>query len=326
MDVQEVSTTLLRQTLDNLYHSNNPGHAIAERGIGDNTLDDLLTRRVGGITRFAGNPAEVYMPLTVPFTAGATFPMLEYFDKVKRDRTGVHADSDGLNPDALKNVQQSVMGQAFDISRLKIEAIARIFAETGIKSLFLHLHELILKHQDKKSVVKLRNQWVEVDPTSWRDRFDMTVNIGLGIGSRDQNRLTLESIKQIQSELVAGGGMNLLVTPKNLYNTAAEFVKNAHLKDPSKYFTDPGDQKAPPPSDQQQQMQKQQQDLMQYQQQLDAKAQQLKEQQIMLDHQVELAKLKEAQEKRQDALMVAMQGLKNDLLEIHAKYGAAAGG
>src|SRR5690606_12850734 len=40
MDVQKVSTTLLRQMLDNLYHTNNPGHADWEQGIGENTRDD----------------------------------------------------------------------------------------------------------------------------------------------------------------------------------------------------------------------------------------------------------------------------------------------
>lgn len=322
MDVQRVSTTLLRQTLDNLYQTNNPGHAVWEQGISDNTLDDLLTRRVGGVTRFARPIAESYAPMTVPFTAGATFPMMEYFDKVKRDRTGVHSDAEGLSPDQLKHVQTSVMGQSMDMSRMKIEAIARIFAETGIKSLFQHLHELVQKHQTKKQVVRLRNEWVEVDPTSWRHRFDMTVNIGLGIGSRDANALHLERIKQIQSEIVQGGGLNLLVTPKNLYNTAAEFVRNANLKDPAMFFTDPGDQLAPPPSSEQEQLQAQQQQLMQYQQQLDAEAQRQREQKMLLDHQARMAELEETSKKNADNLMIEVEKLQKDLLELKLKYGA----
>jgi hypothetical protein len=322
MDVQRVSTTLLRQTLDNLYQTNNPGHAVWEQGLSDNTLDDLLTRRVGGVTRFARPIAESYAPMVVPFTAGATFPMMEYFDKVKRDRTGVHSDAEGLSPDQLKHVQTSVMGQSMDMSRMKIEAIARIFAETGIKSLFQHLHELVQKHQTKKQVVRLRNEWIEVDPTAWRSRFDMTVNIGLGIGSRDANAVHLERIKQIQSEIVAGGGLNLLVTPRNLYNTAAEFVRNANLKDPALFFTDPGDQLAPPPTSEQEQLQAQQQELMQYQQQLDAQAQAQREQKMMLDYQARMAELEETSKKNADSMMIEMEKLKNDVLDMRLKYGA----
>lgn len=324
MDVQRVSTTLLRQTLDNLYHTNNPGHAVWEQGIGDNTLDDLLTRKIGGVTRFNRPVAESYSPMTVPFTAGASFPMIEYFDKVKRDRTGVHSDAEGLSPDQLKNIQTSVMGQSMDLARMKIEAIARIFAETGIKSLFIHLHELIQKHQTKKQIVRLRNDWVEVDPTSWRDRYDVTVNIGLGIGSREQNNMHLAAIKDLQATIVQNGGMNLLVTPKNIYNTAAEFVRNANLKDPALFFTDPGDEMAPPPSDEKIQMQQKEQALLERQQMLDAQSQALKEQKMQLDYQIEVAKLREQATKNENDLAIQMEGLQNELLELKLKYNQPA--
>jgi hypothetical protein len=150
----------------------------------------------------------------------------------------------------------------------------------------------------------------------------MTVNIGLGIGSRDANAVHLERIKQIQSEIVAGGGLNLLVTPRNLYNTAAEFVRNANLKDPALFFTDPGDQLAQPPTSEQEQLQAQQQELMQYQQQLDAQAQSQREQKMMLDYQARMAELEETSKKNADSMMIAMEKLKNDVLDMKLKYGA----
>ena len=285
MDVQEVSTTLLRQVLNNLYQTNNPQHAVWEMGMGDNTLDDLMTSRVGSIKRFARPVAESYSQITVPFTAGASFPMLDYFNKVKRDRTGISSDSEGLSPDALKNIQQSVMMQASDSARMKIEAVARIFAETGIRSLFEHIRELLMKHSQKADVVRLRSRWVQVDPRGWRNKRNVTINIGLGIGSRDSNLMMLEAIWQKQSEMVAGGGMGLTVTPRNIYATAAEIVKNANYKTPEMFFTDPGDQMAPPPSDQQQELQRQQQELVARQQQLDAQQMQIREQKLDVDRQ-----------------------------------------
>lgn len=313
MDVQRVGSTLTRQVLDNLYHTNNPGHAVWEQGISENTLDDLLTRRVGGVTRFDRPPAESWAPMTVPFTAASTFPMIEYFDKVKRDRTGVHSDSEGLAPEALKHIQQSVMGQSMDLSRMKIEAIARIFAETGLKSLFLHLHELIMKHQDRKAVVKLRNQWMEIDPTAWRDRSDMTVQVGLGIGSREVNQLHLNAIASMQEKMVVNGGLGLTVTPRNIYNTAREYVKNANLKDPSLYFTDPGDQM---PQQQQDPAQKAAAQAMLMQQQNDAKALQLKEQKQQQDFMLELRRLEETVNANNDKVLIAFEGFKNELLQI----------
>ncbi|GAG37941.1 unnamed protein product, partial [marine sediment metagenome] len=145
-DIQRISSELTRQMLNNLYRTNQPGHAVWEQGIGENTMDDLLTTRVGRIARFKRPVAESYAPMTVPFTAGESFPMLQYMDKMKRDRTGISADSEGLSPEALKNIQTTVMAQSTDLSKMKIESIARTFAETGFKTLFRHIHELVLKH------------------------------------------------------------------------------------------------------------------------------------------------------------------------------------
>lgn len=327
MDIQEVATTLLRQVLNNLYHTNNPRHGVNEMGMSENTLDDLLTNRPGGVVRFGRNPNESYTPITTPFTAGSSFPMLEYFEKVKRDRTGISSDGEGLSPDALKNIQTTVLAQAVDLSKQKIEAIARIFAETGIKSLFLHIHELLLKHQDKEKSLKLRNQWVKVSPTEWRTRTDMSVNIGLGIGTREQNLLHLDAIWQKQSEIVQNGGMNLLVTPQNLFRTASEIVKNARLQNPELYFRDPGNEQAPPPPDEMVELQKQQQELEARRQQLDQMRReietgklQLEQQRMALEHQREVAKLEEQREQREDKLFIEVEKLRNQLTEIELKY------
>lgn len=328
MDVQEVTTTLTRQVLNNLYHTNNPGHAIWEQGMGENTLDDLLTRRVGGYTRFSRPVNESYAPMTVPFTAAATFPMLEWFDKIKRDRTGIAADSEGLSPDALKNIQSTVMAQANDLSRMKIEAIARIFAETGIKSLFRHIHELLIKHQDKQKIVEIRGQFVPINPKEWRTRTNMTVNIGLGIGSRETNLLHLNAIWEKQAQMAQNGGMNLTVTPRNIYNTAAEIVKNANLKLPEMFFTDPGDQAAPPPPDEQRQLEMMQAQIQQRQQQLDAEKSQLNQAKLQLDaeraqlqHERELAELERKIEADQDRYDIEMEKVSNELTKLELESG-----
>jgi hypothetical protein len=327
MDIQEVQTTLLRQTLTNLYHTNNPGSAVWEQGIGENTLDDLLTTRVGRVVRFNRPVSESWAPIAIPFTAQATFPMLEYFDGVKRDRTGISSDAQGLSPDALKNIQTSVLAASVDMSRMKIEAIARIFAETGIKSLFMHIHELLLKYQDKAKVIKLRDEWVPVDPSEWRERTDMTVNIGLGIGTREQNLLHLNAIAEKQQQIVQAGGMNLVVSPKNIYNTCAELVKNANLKTPEMFFTDPGDKQAPPPSNDQEKLQAQAQQLEQRRQQLDATDAALKQQKIQLQaqeaalqHQKEMMGLEQKAGAQHDRLVVDMEKIRNDLTEMELKY------
>jgi hypothetical protein len=325
-DIQEVNSVLLRQTLGNLYHSNQPGHGVWEQGLGETTMDDLLTTKVGRVATFARPVNESYSPMVVPFTAGASFPMIEYFDKAKRDRTGISSDSEGLSPEALKNIQTTVLAQSVDLSKMKVETVARIFAETGLKTLFLHLHELVLKHQQKAEIVKLRNTWVKVNPAEWRERKDMTVQIGLGIGTRENNLIHLNAIKDLQAQIAQGGGMNLVVTPKNIFNTAVEVVKNANYKRPEMFFTDPGNKPAPPPSDEQQELQKMQAEIKQREQQLDAERQavkgkelELKAQEQQLNHAREVEKIKEKAQEREDKYSAANEKLRTEMLELRNK-------
>jgi hypothetical protein len=65
-----------------------------------------------------------------------------------------------------------------------VKLIARIFAETGIRDLFSLLHMTIRKNGSQAQTMRLRNQWVTVDPRDWRARNDMTINVGLGTGSK----------------------------------------------------------------------------------------------------------------------------------------------
>ena len=311
MDVQEVNTTLTRQVLDNLYHTNNPSHAVWEQGIGEHTLDDLLTTQVGSIKRFARPVQESYSQITVPFTAGQTFPMLEFFEKVKRDRTGIASDGEGLSPEALKNIQQSVLNSATDLARMKIEAVVRVFAETGLKSLFRHIHELLLKHQDKEQIVKLRNEWIPVNPSEWRTRENMTVKIGLGIGTREQNLLHLNAIWEKQQAMAVGGGLGVTVTAQNLFNTCSELVKNANLKSPEMFFRDPGD--VPPPQDESGKLQA---ELAQAQIELQKREQELDRERNAAQHQREMMRIQIANEEKDNKFTIELEKISNQLTKL----------
>jgi hypothetical protein len=155
----------------------------------------------------------------------------------------------------------------------------------------------------------------------------MTVNIGLGIGTREQNLLHLNAIAEKQQQIVQAGGMNLVVSPKNIYNTCAELVKNANLKTPEMFFTDPGDKQAPPPSNDQEKLQAQAQQLEQRRQQLDATDAALKQQKIQLQaqeaalqHQKEMMGLEQKAGAQHDRLVVDMEKIRNDLTEMELKY------
>lgn len=236
MDIQRITSTLMRQTLDNLYLSNNPEREVNLRHLADGALPRLTSPVPGNIIPVKESGA--VMPLSVPFVAGHTFPMLEMLAGMKEDRTGVMKAP--MDADALQNQSATANNNLREQAAQRIELIARIFAETGVKGLFRDLLRLSVKHQDRARVIRLRNKWVEMDPRGFNAEMDASINVGLGHGRKDQALMYLNNILQHQATALANGGLGL-VTPKHVYNTLEKIVRESGLKSVEPYFSDPGD-------------------------------------------------------------------------------------
>jgi hypothetical protein len=236
MDIQRIKTALLRAMLDNAYLANNPRVEVAEQFASPETLDDLLVSRPGGIVRTKQPGGLAWQQ--VPTIGGHVFPALEYMDATRELRTGVTRQGQGIDADALQNQSATAVNQVFNAAQARVRLIARIFAETGIRDLFTLVHATIRKHGQQAATVRLRNQWVTVDPREWKTRYDMTINVGLGTGTRSERLAHVMSVIALQKEALAGGLTNL-VNAQNLYNAAKEVTKLVGLPNVDAYFTDP---------------------------------------------------------------------------------------
>jgi hypothetical protein len=310
MDIQRIKTALIRGMLDNVYLRNAPRPEISETHAGPNTIDDLLNVRQGAPIRtkqVGGLNWQV-----VPDVAGPALPVLEMFDNIREWRTGATRAGQGIDADALQNQTATAVNQVYSAAQSRVRLIARIFAETGIRDLFSLLHATIKKHGDKPQTVRLRNQWVPVDPRNWKTRDDVTVHVGLGDGSKMQRLAGMMQIAGLQKEAMAAGLTNL-VTVENLYNTAKEITKLLGAPNTNTFFSDPKTQ--PPPQPQQDpkvieaqgKLQLEQQKAgaqLQLDQQKHASDLQASQQQMVADFQLEQAKLEqEGQLKREQMAM-----------------------
>jgi len=239
MDIQRIKTALMRGMLDNVYLSNNPRVEVAEENAGPNTLDDLLVQRPGGVVRtkrLGGIQWQV-----VPNISGNLFPAIEYMDATREWRTGVTRQGQGIDANALQNQSATAVSQAFTAAQARLRLVARIMAETGIKDMFSLIHATIRKHGQQAKTVRLRNQWVQVDPRNWKTRNDLTINVGLGTGGKQQRLASLTMLAGLQEKAMASGLTNL-VSAEHLYSTAKEIVKALELKNVDAYFSDPKSQ------------------------------------------------------------------------------------
>lgn len=241
-DLQKLHTELLRQTLNNLYLTNNPRTKVLTDANWSPlaNLDDLMDSRPGGILR-QRDPNAIQEHVT-PFAAAASMPMLEYVQGLRENRTGVSRTSQGMNPDSLNN---TATGRQIDLSasQQRIELIARIAAEVLMKPIFLGILKLLTEGGMEKLSIRLRDKFVELDPNEWRDSYDMTVNVGLGTGDQAMQAGALQMILQNQVQAMQMG----LAKPENVYHTLSKQVENAGYKDVQKFFTDPSTQPPQPP-------------------------------------------------------------------------------
>lgn len=246
-DIQLVKSTLIRGQLDNMYLANNGRYAISDRV----NLDDMLTSRPGGVVRVQGEPGAAIMPLQhAPFPP-TSFTMVEYMDNMKEKRTGITAYNQGLDSNSLNKTATGV-AQIMSAAQQRLELVARTFAETGVKDLFLLVHRLVRQNITKPDIVRIRNQWVEIDPREWKNRKDLSISVGLGAGNKDQQLMHLNNILQMQKEALQVG----LTSPEKIYNALSKLTQNAGFKNPEEFWVNPANMQQgmpqQPPSPQEQ--------------------------------------------------------------------------
>lgn len=242
MDIQRIKSVIMRNTLDSLAMSIHPRIAVTEGMV---NIEDVMNTEVGSIIR--QRSAGQVQPLSMPFVGQQAFPVLQYMDEIREQRTGISKASQGLDSAALQSTTASAVNATVTQAQQRIELIARIFAETGMKDLYSMILKLIVKHQDQPRMVRFNEDFQEIDPRAWNANMDVSVNVALGRGT-DQDRMAmLMQLGNMQKEaLQQMGPSNPITDISKLTNTMREFANLAGYKDASMFFNDPETYQAPP--------------------------------------------------------------------------------
>ncbi len=231
-DLQRIKTAILRQYLDNLYLQNNQKEEVVE----DNIVDpgEVLSSVPGQKIRV--KEAGSIRPIPVPDVGSPALQGLEYVDKLRENRTGVSERTQGLSSDTLHDTyggQRMLMSAA----QSRVELIARIFAETGVKDAFKQILYWVTARQQQERVIRLRNEWVNMDPRTWSNEMDMQVSVGLGTGDKEQQLMMATRLAELQERAAQVG----MVRPEHLYNTAEIIVNAMGFKDVDRFFAGPNE-------------------------------------------------------------------------------------
>ena len=234
-DLQVIKSTLLRQYLDSVYSSTMPRIAAVE---GQVNLDDLLDGGAGSVIRV--RQQGMLQPITGAPVGGEIRPLLDYVDGIKENRTGISRASQGLDSNALQSTTASAVSATVRGAQVKLESIARTIAECGMKQLFKGILHLVTKYDNKPRIVRLRNQYVPIDPAEWNSEFDVVVQVGLGTADDEQKIAFLTAIASKQEQiLMQMGANNPLVSMQQYVNTLRQIVEVGGFKDADSFFNNP---------------------------------------------------------------------------------------
>jgi hypothetical protein len=242
-DIQRIKSATIRGMLDSLSFALYPRTTVVE-GMVD--LDDVMNPEVGSIIR-TRQPGMIQQ-MNVPFLGKEAFPMVAYLDQMKEARTGQTAASQGLDPDVLQSTTRAAVQATVKGAEQHLELMARMFAD-GFKRMMKGVLHLVITHQDRERVVRLRDTWVPIDPRVWDSNMDCSVNVGLGSGLTDEKLMVLNSVATQQKEILQTmGPSNVLVGLGQLRNTLAKMLEISGFKDPNQFFKPvPLDYEPPPP-------------------------------------------------------------------------------
>jgi hypothetical protein len=242
-DIQRVKSAVLRGMLDSLSFALYPRTGVVEGMV---NIDDVLNPEVGSVIRMR-QPGMVQQ-LDVPFLGKDAFPMIQYLDSMKESRTGQTAASQGLDPDVLQSTTRVAVTATIKGAEQHLELMARLFADS-FKRMFKGILRLIITHQDRERIVRLRDEWVPIDPRVWDSAMDCSVSVGLGVGTTDERLAVLNQTAMRQQEALEKlGPNNPLVGLGQVRNTLSKMLEISGYPDSNQFFKPiPLDYEPPPP-------------------------------------------------------------------------------
>jgi hypothetical protein len=176
-------------------------------------------------------------PLSVPQIGAQAFQMLGYIDEVRDQRTGFSKASMGLDPSTLQSTTAAAVNATIQGAQAKIEMIARVFAETGMKDLAKGVLHLCQKHMNKERTIRIRNEYIPIDPRAWDNEFDIEVTVGLGTGNEDQKTAMMLQVSAKQEQILQQlGPNNPIVNITQYVNTLKKIAETAGFRDTDQFF------------------------------------------------------------------------------------------
>lgn len=233
-DIQRINTNLIRGGLNSLSQSIYPRTVINELLT---NVEDALSDDVGAVIRTRGDTQTAVHSLVTPWVGKDVFEMKAQMDLMRQSRTGISEASKGLDPKAMQSTNVMGIDAIVTGAQERIELIARILAETGMKDLYRGLLREYARYPNKAETIELRGKWVEINPSLFDPSMRCKVNPALGKGSDQSRLMALQTVKDTQLMIIQKFGLaNPMVTVQEFRNTIVDMLEIVNIRNVSRYF------------------------------------------------------------------------------------------
>ena len=233
IEFQRMKTSLYRNLFDNIAFSVN-NFFLVSRSSGTD-IGALLNIKPGSVV-FTDDVNTGVREMKPESLSQSIFTLFEYLDTGKENRTGITKYNQGLDSSSLNKTATGVSA-IMTASQQRIELVARLFAETGVKFAFRKMISLNQQFITDKMVIRLFNKPLIVTPDQLDGSFDLMVNVGIGACLNELQQSQMLNLLNILPSMAELG----LVKPKHVYYVISKLLESMGYKDIDNFIEAPED-------------------------------------------------------------------------------------
>jgi hypothetical protein len=235
------TTAILRGFVENTYLTNYSPKLADPNVVDFSALQNMKPKQIIATN---GNPMNAVSALTPDTISTGTVPLLEYLQKHKEQATGLSKAAQGLNDTLyVSGNSEAKVSQVQSAAQIRIQHIARRYAETGLKRLIEGVYKCMKKNlRGKKFKYSDANSFFQtVDLATLPDNMMVIADVDVGEHS---NQNTLKKMTVVGQQILPAlmqAGAGAVVNPAAAAVIAAKTIEALDL-DPLDFivdFTDP---------------------------------------------------------------------------------------
>lgn len=199
-EIQDLNTALLKQIIYNIA-TNNDKQAFINTDVMLDPNEFIDGKKA---VRVTGDPSQAVKWAPIEPLQPQVFSFMENLQSLKENRTGITKYNQGMDSGSLNKTATGIT-QIMNASNQRLELIARMFAETGVKQLFRHMIKMNQMYITNDTFIRVTDEPKPISPDDLEGTIDITVNVGVAAGTKQQQYQNLQLLLQMYPQVINSG-------------------------------------------------------------------------------------------------------------------------